>query len=167
MKCQGLYFLFLAQGAVWDKEGLTNSRSLALVCRRVLKRNLRVWIKQLFKNVISKENGRRGGGGGEILFFSRDLRFDICNEWILPPHHPHALIVNWYKTVQFNNQQNLLLPKTEYILYCDQTKVKKINLSLFTPLNLNISRGVLRGPPLLCYWLTSVEINKHKIFDTK
>ena len=33
-------------------------------------------------------------------------------------------------------------------------------------LTLNISRGVLRGPPLVCYWLTSVEINKHKIFDT-
>ena len=33
-------------------------------------------------------------------------------------------------------------------------------------LTLNIPRGVLRGPPLVCYWLTSVEINKHKIFDT-
>ena len=33
-------------------------------------------------------------------------------------------------------------------------------------LTLNIPRGVLREPPLLCYWLTSVEINKHKIFDT-
>ena len=34
-------------------------------------------------------------------------------------------------------------------------------------LTLNISRGFLRGPPpLVCYWLTSVEINKHKIFDT-
>ena len=32
--------------------------------------------------------------------------------------------------------------------------------------NLNIPRGVLRGAPLVCYWLTSVEINKHKIFDT-
>ena len=35
----------------------------------------------------------------------------------------------------------------------------------------NIPRGVLWGPqgpppPLVCYWLTSVEINKHKIFDT-
>ena len=36
----------------------------------------------------------------------------------------------------------------------------------FVPLTLNIPRGVLRGPPLVCYWLTSVEINKHKIFDT-
>ena len=35
-----------------------------------------------------------------------------------------------------------------------------------TPLTLNIPRGVLRGPPLVCYWLTSVEINKHEIFDT-
>ena len=33
-------------------------------------------------------------------------------------------------------------------------------------LTLNIPRGVLRGPPLVCYWLTSVEINKHKMFDT-
>ena len=33
-------------------------------------------------------------------------------------------------------------------------------------LTLNIPRGVLRGPPLVCYWLTSIEINKHKIFDT-
>ena len=33
-------------------------------------------------------------------------------------------------------------------------------------LTLNIPRGVLIGPPLVCYWLTSVEINKHKIFDT-
>jgi len=33
-------------------------------------------------------------------------------------------------------------------------------------LTLNIPRGVLRGPPLVCYWLTSVEINKHKVFDT-
>ena len=33
-------------------------------------------------------------------------------------------------------------------------------------LTLNIPRGVLWGPPLVCYWLTSVEINKHKIFDT-
>jgi len=31
---------------------------------------------------------------------------------------------------------------------------------------LNIPRGVLRGTPLVCYWLTSVEINKYKIFDT-
>ena len=35
-----------------------------------------------------------------------------------------------------------------------------------SPLTLNIPRGVLRGPPLVCYWLTYVEINKHKIFDT-
>ena len=35
-----------------------------------------------------------------------------------------------------------------------------------TVLTLNIPRGVPRGPPLVCYWLTSVEINKHKIFDT-
>ena len=27
-------------------------------------------------------------------------------------------------------------------------------------------RGPQRTPPLVCYWLTSVEINKHKIFDT-
>ena len=33
-------------------------------------------------------------------------------------------------------------------------------------LTLNIPRGVLRGPPLVYYYLTSVEINKHKIFDT-
>ena len=36
-------------------------------------------------------------------------------------------------------------------------------------LTLNTPRGVLgvlRGPPLVCYWLTSVEINKHKIFGT-
>ena len=33
-------------------------------------------------------------------------------------------------------------------------------------LTLNIPRGVLRGPPLVYYWLTSVEINKLKIFDT-
>ena len=33
-------------------------------------------------------------------------------------------------------------------------------------LTLNIPRGFLWGPPLVCYWLTSVEINKHKIFDT-
>jgi len=33
-------------------------------------------------------------------------------------------------------------------------------------LTLNIPRGVLRGPLLVCYWLTSVEINKHNIFDT-
>ena len=33
-------------------------------------------------------------------------------------------------------------------------------------LTLIIPRGVLRGLPLVCYWLTSVEINKHKIFDT-
>ena len=26
--------------------------------------------------------------------------------------------------------------------------------------------GVLRGPALVCHWLTSVEINKYKIFDT-
>ena len=36
----------------------------------------------------------------------------------------------------------------------------------FIYLTLNTPRGVLRGPPLVCYWLTSVEINKHKIFDT-
>ena len=40
--------------------------------------------------------------------------------------------------------------------------VEKIQVSL----TLNIPRGVLWGPPLVCYWLTSVEINKHKIFDT-
>ena len=33
-------------------------------------------------------------------------------------------------------------------------------------LTLNIPRGVLRGPPLVCDWLTSVEIDKQKIFDT-
>ena len=33
------------------------------------------------------------------------------------------------------------------------------------PLTLNIPRGVLRGPHLVRYWLTSVEINKHKTFD--
>jgi len=33
-------------------------------------------------------------------------------------------------------------------------------------LTLNIPRGVLWGPHLVCYWLTSAEINKHKIFDT-
>ena len=33
-------------------------------------------------------------------------------------------------------------------------------------LTLNIKRGVLRGHPLVCYWLSSVEINKHKIFYT-
>ena len=33
-------------------------------------------------------------------------------------------------------------------------------------LTLNIPRGVLREPPFVCYWLTSVEINKHKLFDT-
>ena len=38
--------------------------------------------------------------------------------------------------------------------------------SSFLQLTLNIPRGVLRGPPLVCYWLTSLEINKHKIFDT-
>ena len=30
----------------------------------------------------------------------------------------------------------------------------------------NIPSGVLWGPHLVCYWLISVEINKHKIFDT-
>ena len=39
-------------------------------------------------------------------------------------------------------------------------------LSTAIALTLNIPRGVLWGPPLVCYWLTSVEINKHKIFDT-
>ena len=33
-------------------------------------------------------------------------------------------------------------------------------------LTLNIPRGVLKGPPLVYYWLTFVEINKHKTFDT-
>ena len=32
-------------------------------------------------------------------------------------------------------------------------------------LTLNIPRRVLRGLLLVCYWLTSVEINKHEIFD--
>jgi len=41
--------------------------------------------------------------------------------------------------------------------YCFRTEIR---------LTLNIPRGVLRGPPVACYWLTSVEINKHKIFDT-
>ena len=36
----------------------------------------------------------------------------------------------------------------------------------FSFLTLNIPRGVLWGPPLVGYWLTSVEINKHKIFDS-
>ena len=42
----------------------------------------------------------------------------------------------------------------------------KLMTFINAPLTLNIPRGVLRGPPLVCYWLTSVEINKHKIFDT-
>ena len=46
---------------------------------------------------------------------------------------------------------------------------KKHNLSNLphqTVEELQKNHGVLRGPPLVCYWLTSFEINKHKIFDT-
>ena len=44
--------------------------------------------------------------------------------------------------------------------------LRVVNRSGGSSLTLNIPRGVLRGPPLICYWLTSVEINKHRIFDT-
>jgi len=50
---------------------------------------------------------------------------------------------------------------------CHISKDHKLKYcSTSTSLTLNIPRGVLRGPPLVCYGLTSVEINKHKIFYT-
>jgi hypothetical protein len=42
MKCQGMYFVFLVQGAVWDKLELTNGRNLALVYRFVFKCDVRI-----------------------------------------------------------------------------------------------------------------------------
>ena len=69
---------------------------------------------------------------------------------------PFSSKVNWFQEICMSSAWNA----------CSVVICYKQTASQNTTLTLNIPRGVLWGPHLVCYWLTSVEINKHKIFDT-
>ena len=82
------------------------------------------------------------------VFMSPGDRVVELHPWTLGIHFSHLLQYAW----------------TTLVYSCSRSPPG--NEQIIILLTLNIPRGVLRGPPLVCYWLTSVEINKHKIFDT-
>ena len=145
---------------MWPQmQGLT----LRAKYRRVLESSVR-WHSAFDWRTISPPSGSNSSGrlrdpaGGD----STDPSLNFTNS-LVPFQH-------YLKTGTSKAQFQIILKfriitKSQYLKTFFKINIKIYFRKKFA-LTLNIPRGVLWGPPLVCYWLTSVEINKHKIFDT-